>query len=145
MLLERLKFEVMMFSGIVSRQKTFSNSQAGASGLAILIVLFMAAFVGLCAVKLYAPFYDQWTIMSIVDGFQDEPDLESISAQELEVRFRKRLQSNGVREIDFDESIFIEKDEISAYFEIDYERTINIYKNVDAVVVFKESVEHPYP
>ena len=134
-----------MFSGILSRKKAFSNSQAGASGLSILIILSMAAFVGLCVVKLYAPFYDQWTIMSVVNGFEDESDLEEISVKELEVRFRKRLQSNGVRGIDLDESIFIEKDEVSAYFEIDYERRVNIYKNVDAVVVFKESVEHPYP
>ena len=120
------------------------RTQTGASALLILIILTMAAFIVLCVIKLYPSYYDQWTIMKVVDGFEESPDLDTLSVAEIEKRFALRLQTNSIRDFNFNESVVIEKDDIAVYFDIDYERRVHIYKNVDAVVTFKETREFNY-
>lgn len=129
-----MKVSMSSYSGLACDLKR----QRGASALAILIFLSMASLLLLVGFKLYPVYYDHWTIMSIAESFSDESDTESISQSEVIKRYRLRLQTNGVKEFNFDDSVYVEKDADGLLIEVDYERRVNIYKNVDAVVVFSE-------
>lgn len=118
--------------------------QRGASAAAILAFLAMASLLLLVAFKLYPIYYDHWTIMSVADSFKDDAELPSLSENEIVKRYKLRLQTNGIRDFDFDNSVFVEKVEKSLVFEIDYERRTNLYRNVDAVVIFSEKRDFPY-
>lgn len=118
--------------------------QRGASAVAILTFLAMASLLLLVAFKLYPVYYDHWTIMSVADSFADDVELPNLSEAEIIKRYKVRLQTNSIRDFDFDESVFVEKAEKSLVFEIDYERRTNLYRNIDAVVVFSEKRDFPF-
>lgn len=128
-----------------ARQATPSQ-QRGASAIVILLFIAMAALILLVAFKLYPIYYDQWQVMSIAESFDGDPQVSDLSETEIEKRFQLRLSTNGIRDVDFDESVTVEKDSENStlYITVAYERRTNLYKNVDAVVVFEELKEITY-
>lgn len=128
-----------------ARQATPSQ-QRGASAIVILLFIAMAALILLVAFKLYPIYYDQWQVMSIAESFNGDPQVSDLSETEIEKRFQLRLTTNGIRDVDFDESVTVEKDSENStlYITVAYERRTNLYKNVDAIVVFEELKEITY-
>ena len=128
-----------------ARQATPSQ-QRGASAIVILLFIAMAALILLVAFKLYPIYYDQWQVMSIAESFDGDPQVSDLSETEIEKRFQLRLTTNGIRDVDFDESVTVEKDSENStlYITVAYERRTNLYKNVDAIVVFEELKEITY-
>ena len=128
-----------------ARQATPSQ-QRGASAIVILLFIAMAALILLVAFKLYPIYYDQWQVMSIAESFDGDPQVSDLSETEIEKRFQLRLTTNGIRDFDFDESVTVEKDSENStlYITVAYERRTNLYKNIDAVVVFEELKEITY-
>jgi len=128
-----------------ARQATPSQ-QRGASAIVILLFIAMAALILLVAFKLYPIYYDQWQVMSIAESFDGDPQVSDLSETEIEKRFQLRLSTNGIRDVDFDESVTVEKDSENStlYITVAYERRTNLYKNIDAVVVFEELKEITY-
>lgn len=113
-------------------------NQRGASAIIVLVCLGMAALILLTAFKLYPVYFDHWAIMSVADSFEAEPALEEMSERDVDKRFMLRLQTNNVRDFDYDDSVLVEMDEGLLSITVDYEKRVNIYNNIDAVVVFKE-------
>lgn len=125
------------------RPMTVSN-QKGVSALFVLIFLAMFAFALLSGFKLYPVYFDHWAVVSTADSFGEDPELAQLSEREYKKRFNLRLQTNNIRDFDFDESIEVDMQEDFLLLNIDYEKRVNIYKNIDAVVSFKEELEYRY-
>ncbi len=123
---------------MLSNEMKQHSKQKGASGILILIFLGMTALILLAAFKLYPVYFDQWAIQSVADSFEESADLSSMSEREMTKSLQKRFMTNGIRDVKFEESIFVEKLEGEVIIDIDYERRVNIYKNIDAIVSFKE-------
>jgi len=120
------------------------KKQQGASGLLILIFVGMAALILLVSFKLYPVYFENWQIDSVVQSFEEEGGIDDLSEKEIIKRFNARLITNNVRDFKFKDSVFIEKDDGVLTIDIDYEVRINVYRNVDAVVVFKKLTEIKY-
>lgn len=120
------------------------KQQQGASAFAIIVVLGMAAVILTVAFKLYPAIYEQWQIENVITSFENEKDLENLSVSDVGKRFRTRLQTNNVRKFDFDENVLITMEDDILSIEVDYESRVNIYRNIDAVVVFQKSIEVIY-
>lgn len=118
-----------------------TNKQRGASTPLIIIFIAMAAAILTVTFKLYPVFYENWQIENIVDSFNDEANLEELSAADIEKRFGNRLITNNIRNFNSDESVFISMDEGLLVIETDYEVRLPIYRNIDAVVKFKKLFE----
>ena len=120
------------------------KKQQGASGLLILIFVGMAALILLVSFKLYPAYYENWQIDSVVQSFEEESDIDGLSEKEIIKRFNARLITNNVRGFEFKDSVFIEKDDGVLTIDVDYEVRTNVYRNVDAVMVFKKLTEIKY-
>ena len=117
---------------------TPQQKQKGVSGIFILIFLAMTALILLSAFKLYPVYFDHWAIKSVAESYEDNTELSEMSEREIIKNFQKRLITNGIRDFSFKDSVFIEKLDGEVIIDIEYERRVNIYKNVDAVVSFKD-------
>ncbi len=125
------------------KQAQISAYQRGASMPAILIFVAMAAMYFLVGFKLYPAYFEHWQLQSVVESFANDPETGNLSVGEISKRFRVRMQTNNIREIDFDEAVTIEKDGAVITIYVDYESRINIYNNIDAVLNWEETTEIP--
>jgi len=108
---------------------------------AILIILLMAGFLALIGMKIFPIFFEHWQLQSIVQDLSEDPEIGDLSVREVSKRFSIRMQTNNIRDVNFDEAVFIEKVDGSLWFYIEYERRVNVYSNIDAIVSFDESTE----
>jgi hypothetical protein len=120
------------------------SKQNGASVPIMLVFLGMAAVVLTIAFKLYPVYYEHWQISAVLESYDKEIDLESMSVSELESNFSTRLMTNNVREFDVSEGFFAERTDTGMYISVEYEVRVPIYGNVDAVVSFEESIEQTF-
>ena len=113
--------------------------QRGLSYFSMLFAMALGAAILMVGLKLYPLYVDQMTLMSIAEGFQDESELESLSETQVAKMYRLRMQTNSL-DVPMEDHVFIykEKDDSRFVFETDYERRVNVYKNIDVVVVFKD-------
>mgnify|MGYP000668582373 CR=1 FL=1 len=121
-----------------------SKDQQGASKPLVLLFLVMATVILTVGFKLFPVFYENWQIESIVNSFEDESDLEIVTVKVLSERFYSRLTINNVRDFDYEESVFLSKDDGVFVIEVDYEVRIPIYRNIDAVMTFEKVFEKNY-
>lgn len=117
------------------------STQGGASVPLVLIFLAMTAMFFLIGFKLYPAFFEHWQIQSVVESFENDNAIGELSHEEMARRFRVRMQTNNVRAVSFRDAIEIVREDGIITIYIDYESRVNIYKNVDAVIVFKEETE----
>ena len=87
---------------------------------------------------MYPVYFDHWAIQSVAESYEDNTELSEMSEREIIKNFQKRLMTNGIRDFSFKDSVFIEKLDGEVIIDIEYERRVNIYKNVDAIVSFKD-------
>ena len=120
------------------------RAQKGASVPMTLLFLAMASVILTVSFKLYPAYYDNWLVGKILVSFEDEPGLKDKGIDEIEKMFNKRLVTNGVNSFDPEEGLIIEMDEDGIYIGIDYQVTVSIYSNTDAVVKFEDSFEKSF-
>lgn len=127
----------------MKNQKTLrqGSKQRGASMILVLIVLAMAALCGLIGIKVYPIYFEHWQLQSVVKSFEEEPELSELGLSEIKRRFSTRMQTNNIRDIDFRETVSITEQDAVLSIVVEYESRVNVYKNMDAVIVFDETTE----
>lgn len=120
------------------------SQQKGASMPVVLLFLGMSAIILTIAFKLYPAYYEHWQITSVLESYGEDHDLEAMSVSELETNFQTRLLTNNVREFDVKEGFFAERTDTGVILSVDYEVRIRMYKNIDALLVFEETVEKTF-
>lgn len=117
------------------------KKQQGASMPLVILFVAMAIIVLTIAFKLYPAIYEHWQVQHVLEGFDEEQGLADLSANEITSRFEKRLLTNNVRDFNSKESLFVNKQDGNVSIYIEYEVRIPIYKNIDAILSFNESLE----
>lgn len=117
------------------------HKQTGASTPLVILFIAMAMVILTVAFKLYPVFYENWQLQHVVESFQDEADLKEVSAKEIRSRFEKRLLTNNVRDFDAGENLSVSVANGTLSILVEYEVRVPIYKNIDAIVSFEESLE----
>jgi hypothetical protein len=120
------------------------KKQNGASMPLVILFVAMSIIILTILFKLYPAYYEYWQVKHVLEGFEDEPGLDSLSVNEIKNRFDKRIITNNIREFDSDENLSISKNEAGLLMDIEYEVRIPIYDNIDAVVSFKDSWEKQF-
>ena len=120
------------------------KKQQGASMPLVALFIAMTMIVLTIAFKLYPAFYDHWQIKNVIEGFEHEAGLNETTAVELAKKFDKRLLTNNVRDFNSKESLIITKQDSILSIYVEYEVRIPIYKNIDAIVSFEESLEKTF-
>ena len=120
------------------------KKQNGASMPLVILFVAMSIIILTIVFKLYPTYYEYWQVKQVLEGFEDEPGLDSLSVKEIKSRFDKRIVTNNIRDFDSNENLSIIKNEAELLMDIEYEVRIPIYDNIDAVVSFKESWEKQF-
>lgn len=120
------------------------SAQQGASILANLVVIMVFGVFFTVGFKLYTPYWDHWTIKSIVrDMSQDKDELKK-SLPDIRYDIRKRFGINQVSLPERDDLKVSLKEGI-IHFDLKYERRVPMFYNVDAVIKFEEHFEAKKP
>ena len=115
--------------------------QTGASVPIVMVFLGMTAVMLTLAFKLYPPIFEHWQVESVVESFEDDPDIEELSDKEIQNRFSKRLVINNVRNFKTNEWLFVTKEDGLLTIEVSYEVRVPVYRNIDAILTFEKAFE----
>ena len=118
------------------------KKQQGMTAVGILMVLALIAFFTLLALRLVPPYLENFNVTSSLKSLQTEVGIKDKSPGEIRNLLQRRLDINDVANVKR-ENVTIAKDAKSGLLKIavDYEVRVPIMLNVDAVVVFSDSVE----
>ena len=110
----------------------------------VLAFVGMAAMWAVVGFKIYPIYFEHWQLQSVAQSFEDEPGLSELSVGEVSKRFRLRMQTNNIRDVSYADAVTIKADDGVLSIFISYESRVNIYKSIDAVLVFDEVTEFDY-
>ena len=116
------------------------KNQKGASGIAILVILFLAASILTIVMKVAPMFFDDITIGKVLEDVGAQSDIAELADDDIIRAFSKRLNINNVRDFD-NKKIVIGRDEGMMTIDINYEKRDKIFKNIDVIVSFENHFE----
>ncbi len=105
-----------------------------------MVVLTIALFFALVAVKMIPTYLENYSIAQVLEGLQDERSVSDMSPGELKKTILKRFKINQVYNFDKDD-IKITKKKKKLNVTVNYEVRKPIVGNVSVVMAFSESVD----
>ena len=118
------------------------NKQKGLTGISIMALLVLIAFVAIIFLKIMPVYFDAFKVGDVVSGMKEERGLGDKSNGEITTMILRRLDVNMVSDVTKDD-IFITKNKNDILIDIEYEVRKNMFGNLDVVISFKKSVEAP--
>ena len=118
------------------------NKQKGLTGISIMALLVLIAFVAIIFLKIMPVYFDSFKVGDVVSGMKEERGLADKTNNEIMTLILKRLDVNMVSDVTKD-NIFIEKIKNEVLIDVEYEVRKAMFGNLDIVVSFKKSVEAP--
>ena len=117
------------------------QKQAGASTPIVIVFLGMSAVILTLAFKISPTFFEHWQVESVIESFEDDPNVTELSEVEIQKLFSKRLVINNVRNFKMSEWLFVTKDDGLLTIEVSYEVRVPVYRNIDAIMTFEKGFE----
>lgn len=118
------------------------NKQKGLSGISIMVLLVVIAFVAVIFLKIMPVYFDSFKVGDVVSGMKAERGLGDKTNNEITSMILRRLDVNMVSDVT-KEHIFIEKSKNDVLIDVEYEVRKQMFGNLDVVINFKKSVEAP--
>ena len=118
------------------------NKQKGMTGISIMALLVLIAFVAIIFLKIMPVYFDSFKVGDVVSGMKEERSLGDKTNSEITSLILKRLDVNMVSDVTKDH-IFIEKSKNEVLIDVEYEVRKEMFGNLDVVISFKKSVEAP--
>ncbi len=118
------------------------NKQKGMTGISIMAILIVIAFVALIFLKIMPVYFDSFKVGDVVSGLKEERGLGEKPNSEIVKIILKRLDVNMVSDVT-KEHIFIEKIKGQVLVDVEYEVRKPMFGNLDVIITFKKSVEAP--
>lgn len=119
-----------------------TNKQKGLTGISIMLLLVVIAFVAIIFLKIMPVYFDSFKVGDVVSGMKEERGLGDKTNNEITTMILRRLDVNMVSDVTKDH-IYIEKGKNDVLIEVDYEVRKNMFGNLDVVISFNKSVEAP--
>ncbi|MDH5601271.1 MAG: DUF4845 domain-containing protein [Gammaproteobacteria bacterium] len=119
-----------------------TNKQKGLTGISIMALLVLIAFVAIIFLKIAPIYFDSFKVGDVVSGMKEERGLGDKSNSEISKMILRRLDVNMVTDVTKDD-IIIEKSKNDVLIDVEYEVRKNMFGNLDVVITFKKSVEAP--
>ena len=116
--------------------------QQGMTAIGVLVVLALIAFFTLLVLRLAPPYLENFNVSTSLKSLQQEVGIKDKSSGEIRNLLQRRLEINDVTNVK-KENVTISKDAKSGLLKVAvaYEVRVHIMLNIDAVVVFSESIE----
>lgn len=118
------------------------NKQKGLTGISIMALLVVIAFVAIIFLKVMPVYFDSFKVGDVVSGMKEERGLGDKTNSEITQMILRRLDVNMVSDVTKDH-IFIEKSKNNVFIDVEYEVRKEMFGNLDVVISFKKSIEAP--
>jgi len=118
------------------------NKQKGLTGISIMAILVVIAFIALIFLKIMPIYFDAFKVGDVVSDMKEERGLDDKSNNEIATMILKRLDVNMVTDVTKDD-IVVEKTKDTIFIDVEYEVRKNMFGNLDVIISFKKSVEAP--
>lgn len=118
------------------------NKQKGLTGISIMVILVVIAFMAIMFLKIMPIYFDSFKVGDVVSSLKEERGFGDKTNNEITTMIIKRLDVNMVSDVT-KEHIFIEKTKNDVFIDVEYEVRKQMFGNLDIVVSFKKSVEVP--
>ena len=118
------------------------NKQKGMTGISIMALLVLIAFIAITFLKIMPVYFDSFKVGDVVSNMKDERGLGEKSSNEIATMILKRLDINMVTDVTKDH-VFIEKSKNEVLIDVEYEIRKKMFGNLDVIISFKKSVEAP--
>ncbi|RMG59156.1 MAG: DUF4845 domain-containing protein [Gammaproteobacteria bacterium] len=116
------------------------HSQRGLSLVGWLIVIGLAGFMAVVALKLFPVYMEYWTVKSVMDEVASQPTADKKSRSFILSSISKRLDVNSVNTVKARDIKYERTEEGGARLHLKYEVRKPLVGNVDVVVKFDHSV-----
>ena len=113
-----------------------AHSQRGLTGTGWLMVLVGVSCLGLVLTKMVPHYADDSTIASVLESLENRPGIAEASLRQVRNYVQIGFDTNNIRDFDMD-AIEVFSEEGFTQVQINYEKRVNIYGNVDVVMSFK--------
>lgn len=131
-----------------SRTRTFSSGPKSQLGMGMSSWLIIIVIIGLFATQLFKviPSYlDNQTLRSKLEELAITPEgIESKSLGELRSTLNNSLRINNIRDLPND-AIEIKRQDGRVVININYEKRIPMFSNVDVILTFKNQLDSKFP
>jgi len=117
------------------------QNQKGATAISLMMLVGIIGFVAYFGFMLYAPFYDDLSVETVVNNLASDEKAKGLSTKKVSRLIQKRLAVNMVR-MD-PKYIVLEKTKEGVAVTIDYETRVNFISNIDLVAKFSHSTVIP--
>ena len=118
------------------------NKQKGLTGVSIMAIIVVIAFMALIFLKIMPIYFDSFKVGDVGSGLKAERGLGEKSNKEITTMILKRLDVNMVSDVT-KEHIFIEKIKNDVFIDVEYEVRKQMFGNLDVIISFKKSAEVP--
>ena len=118
------------------------NKQKGMTGISIMALLILIAFVAVTLLKIMPIYFDSFKVGDVISSLKEERGLGEKSNSEITKMILKRLDVNMVSDVTKD-NIFIEKSKNQVLIDVEYEVRKPMFGNLDIIISFKKSAEAP--
>lgn len=119
---------------------TMGKREHGASLLGILLVLIVAGFFVLLGLRLIPVYMDYWTVVSIAESVEEDPEMREASPRSVRSALTSRMTLNNIDRDRLDMYTVERGEDGGLVIEIDYERREPLIANIDLVVHFAKTV-----
>jgi hypothetical protein len=116
------------------------HRQRGITFLGALTVLFLIGFFTMLIIKIGPLYMEHAKVRSALESIKSQPDLASKSRDDLVNMFENRLYINYVEGIGR-KNMLITKNGGRTRIEVTYDRSVNIFGNLDVVTHFNDIIE----
>jgi hypothetical protein len=121
-------------------RRTSPRRQRGLTAISWILIIALAAFIGLIALKLIPIYLQAFNIATVVRQLPDEPFIGDKGPNEIRKSLIARLKINSV--YDFDPKNIVIKKGLNTYLvDVSYEVREPVLGNVDIVVSFSNQTE----
>ena len=116
------------------------HKQRGVSFFSLMIILIVAGIFFAVGMKLFPVYWDHSLVTSMMEELVAEPETAKDSPTATRLKISKRLRINQVH-LPVQEAIKIQEKEGVKTLTLQYDITVPMFYNVDAVVKFHEQYE----
>lgn len=116
------------------------SKQRGITFLGAVIVLSLIGFFAMLILKIGPIYMEHAKIKSALESIEAQPDLASKTKEDIKMMFEKRLYINYITDFN-KENLLITKHGGYVKVEVIYDKTENIFGNLDVLVHFDDVIE----
>ena len=120
---------------------TAAGKQKGMSVTGVLLVITIAAFLGMFAFKVVPAHLEFLTVKSIGQDIADNAELMKQPKSQVMTALQKSFRANSLWELKAEESFVVVKDPKKGGYrvEVDYEKRSTLFGNIDVVSKFQHN------